>query len=147
KPSTRCNLQVCKARLVEFFGADRPLNSITVADAKRWVISLKERYAKATVGRTVRRAKQFFQEAIDAELIDQNPFAHKSVKAPGQTNEARKHFVTREVAQRVLDACPDAEWRLLFALSRFGGLRCPSRLPSSPHARPRRTLPLRATLR
>ena len=27
---------------------------------------------------------------------------------------------------QVLEACPDAEWRLLFALSRFGGLRCPS---------------------
>ena len=26
----------------------------------------------------------------------------------------------------MLEACPDAEWRLLFALSRFGGLRCPS---------------------
>ena len=26
----------------------------------------------------------------------------------------------------MLDACPDREWRLLFALSRFGGLRCPS---------------------
>jgi integrase len=34
--------------------------------------------------------------------------------------------VTREVAREVLDACPDAEWRLLFALSRYGGLRCPS---------------------
>ena len=28
--------------------------------------------------------------------------------------------------KQVLDACPDAQWRLLFALSRFGGLRCPS---------------------
>ena len=27
---------------------------------------------------------------------------------------------------KVLGACPDAEWRLLFALSRYGGLRCPS---------------------
>ena len=26
----------------------------------------------------------------------------------------------------MLEACPDAQWRLLFALSRFGGLRCPS---------------------
>ncbi|MBI3838835.1 MAG: tyrosine-type recombinase/integrase [Planctomycetia bacterium] len=41
-------------------------------------------------------------------------------------NRARDFFVTREMAQRVLDACPDAQWRLLFALSRFGGLRCPS---------------------
>lgn len=26
----------------------------------------------------------------------------------------------------MLEACPGAQWRLLFALSRFGGLRCPS---------------------
>ena len=26
----------------------------------------------------------------------------------------------------MLAACPDAQWRLLFALSRYGGLRCPS---------------------
>ena len=38
----------------------------------------------------------------------------------------REFFVTREMASRVLEACPDAEWRLIFALSRFGGLRCPS---------------------
>ena len=30
------------------------------------------------------------------------------------------------VADMVLNACPDTQWRLLFALSRFGGLRCPS---------------------
>ena len=30
------------------------------------------------------------------------------------------------MAQKVLDACPDAEWRLIFGLARFGGLRCPS---------------------
>ena len=38
----------------------------------------------------------------------------------------RFFFVTREIAEKVIDACPDAEWRLIFALSRFGGLRCPS---------------------
>ncbi len=27
---------------------------------------------------------------------------------------------------KVIEACPDAEWRLIFALSRYGGLRCPS---------------------
>jgi integrase len=30
------------------------------------------------------------------------------------------------MAATVLAACPDNEWRLIFALSRFGGLRCPS---------------------
>jgi integrase len=36
------------------------------------------------------------------------------------------HFVTREVIEKVLAECPDAQWRLIVALSRFGGLRCPS---------------------
>jgi len=41
-------------------------------------------------------------------------------------NETRKHFVSREDAQKVLAACPDTEWQLIFALSRYAGLRCPS---------------------
>ncbi|MBA3482843.1 MAG: tyrosine-type recombinase/integrase [Pirellulales bacterium] len=43
-----------------------------------------------------------------------------------RANKARDYFVPREDAAKVLDACPDAQWRLLFALSRYGGLRCPS---------------------
>jgi len=30
------------------------------------------------------------------------------------------------MATKVLEACPDLQWQLLFALSRYGGLRCPS---------------------
>ena len=29
-------------------------------------------------------------------------------------------------ALAILEACPDQEWRTLFALVRYGGLRCPS---------------------
>ena len=48
------------------------------------------------------------------------------MKASGQANKDRQFHVDREVIFRVIDAAPDAEWRLLIALSRFGGLRCPS---------------------
>jgi integrase len=41
-------------------------------------------------------------------------------------NKAREFFVTRETTGRVIEACPDHEWRLIVALSRYGGLRCPS---------------------
>ncbi|MGD1042869.1 MAG: site-specific integrase [Sedimentisphaerales bacterium] len=30
------------------------------------------------------------------------------------------------MSQKVSEACPDAEWRLIFGLPRWGGLRCPS---------------------
>src|SRR5205814_6604379 len=48
------------------------------------------------------------------------------VNAGSQTNETRMFFVSRDEAQKVLDACPDAQWKLLFALSRYGGLRGPA---------------------
>jgi integrase len=124
KPNTHRNLEAAKARLVEFFGADKPLAGITAGDADAWGIWLKGRYANGTAGRTIKRAKQFFRAALRNRIIPENPFA--DAKPPSQVNEARKFFVTLEAAYKVLDACPDNEWRLLFALSRFGGLRCPS---------------------
>lgn len=70
-------------------------------------------------------ARQFFKEAVNDRLIQVNPFgAMKGIGVKG--NRTRDFNVDRETSQLVIDACPDAEWRLLFALSRFGGLHCPS---------------------
>src|SRR5262249_45048370 len=126
KPRTRINLEACRTRLVEFFGEDRPLKSITPGDADAWLLSLRERYANRTTGRTFKRAKQFFRTTLRSPLLPGNPF--EDVKAPSQVNESRKHFVSQETTRLVLDACPDAEWRLIVALCRFGGVRCPSEL-------------------
>lgn len=77
---------------------------------------------------TVRRrsgvAKQFFTASVRQKLIAANPFI--DLKAAVQGNPAKFYYVTRNEAERVLEACPDSQWRLLFALSRYGGLRCPS---------------------
>lgn len=124
KPSTRRNLHAGKTALVEHFGSDKLLSEISAGDADAWVIWLKGRYAGCTAGRIIKRAKRYFRAAVRNRLISENPFG--DIKPPSQVNEARKFFVTLEAAYKVLDACPDAEWRLLFALSRFGGLRCPS---------------------
>jgi Phage integrase SAM-like domain len=123
-PNTRRNLEAAKSRLTEFFGKDKPLRDITAGDADSWLIWLDAKYAKSTSGRTVKRAKQFFRSALRGKIILENPF--DEVKAHPQTNEARKCFISREDAAKAIEACPDAEWRLLFALSRFGGLRSSS---------------------
>lgn len=34
--------------------------------------------------------------------------------------------MTEAEAQRILKACPDLQWRLIFSLCRYGGMRCPS---------------------
>lgn len=124
KASTRRNLAAARDKLVEFFGSDRPLRDITPGDADNWKTWLKVRYATGTTGRAIKFGKQFFRVAFRRKLVSENPF--DDVKAPAQVNETRKAFIVREDAQRVLDACPDIEWQVIFALSRFAGLRCPS---------------------
>ncbi len=114
-----------RRNLVEFFGADKVLRDITRGDADQWRSYLtNQKLAGPTMRRRCGIAKQIFRAAVRRELILFNPF--EDLTASGQANPARSFYITKEMAQAVLDACPDAEWRLLFALSRFGGLRCPS---------------------
>jgi integrase len=126
KPRTKWNLEICARRLVEHFGKDKPLRNIKPGDADDWCALLRAKYANATAARTIKRAKQFFAAALRKDLILRNPFA--DCKADHQSNPARSHFVRPEDAASVLQACPDAEWRLIVALCRYGGLRCPSEL-------------------
>ncbi len=113
--------------LVEYFEADRPLDEITAGDCDEWRLWLadKQKLADNTVRRRCAIAKQFFRAAVRKRLIPENPFDGMK-GCVVRENRQRDYFVTVAEAAAVLDACPDAQWRLLFALSRFGGLRCPS---------------------
>ena len=143
KPNTRRNLASAARRLTQFFGKDRPIDKITEGDAddwKNWLLTrgYKNVSAKksmeaepaekglsiATVSRDVKRAKEFFRTAVRHRYISQNPFT--DLKTGAQSNSEREFFVTREMTDRVLASCPDVEWRVIVALSRYGGLRCPS---------------------
>ena len=127
KASTRAKWGTVLGYLVDHFGEDRPLRNISAGDADSWRLALlRKGLAENTVRKASGIAKQWFKAAQRAKLIEENPFA--DLKAAIQTNTERFHFVDRETAERVLDACPDAEWRLLFALGRYGGLRMPSEI-------------------
>ncbi len=58
-------------------------------------------------------------------LLAESPFADMR-GTHVRANRSREFFVDTETAYKVLDACPDIQWKLVFALSRWGGLRCPS---------------------
>jgi integrase len=114
-----------RRNLVEFFGAEKPLREITAGDADQWRLYLLGLgLAENTVRRRCGMAKQLFRVAVRRGLVSSNPF--EDLKASVQGNPARLYFITRKEAAQVLAACPDAQWRLIFALSRYGGLRCPS---------------------
>lgn len=125
KPSTHFVFRHTRRNLIDFFGPTKKLKDITPGDADEWRLCLlKQGLAENTVRRRCGIAKQFCNAAIRKGLVTKNPFS--GLKAAVVTNTTRMYFVSRAEAQRVLDACPDAEWRLIFALCRYGGLRCPS---------------------
>ena len=125
KPRTRTNLDAARSYLLSIFGGDKPLRSFTEGDAESFRLELiRSGKAESTVRRAIGRARQYFKAAMSRGLIDVNPFAGMS--ATVHPNTERYEFVSRETIDRVLEKCPDREWRLIIALARYGGLRCPS---------------------
>lgn len=125
KPASRVRMEQARAALLEYFNGGCDVATIDEADAEAWRAELKKQgYATATISRTVLYARQVFRWAMRRGMAKRNPFAE--LKAGAQVNPARAVFVSRETIAKVIDAAPDAEWRLLIALSRFGGLRVPS---------------------
>lgn len=127
KPSTMRHLREAKKKLEEFFGADRAMDSITALDAEAYRLHLAKGLGDNTVRRMVSRARQFFRAALRGRRVAENPFGE--MKGLGvRAVEERKAFITREQTDKLLEAAPDAEWRAIIALARFGGLRVPSEL-------------------
>ncbi len=127
KPSTKTVWKRTRKHLLTYFEGTASLRSITKSSAKGFrQYLIGEGLAENTVRRTCGVAKQLFADALDRELIDSNPFKQRDIPTTTGGNQERQAYISQATAKAVLDACPDAEWRLLFALSRFAGLRCPS---------------------
>lgn len=125
RPNTLRNFEQSRRILTDFLGKDRDIHSVTPGDGDAFKEHLaREGYAPATRAREIKRARQFFKAAVRRRLIAENPF--DGVKAGGQANNERHFFIDETLTRAVLAACPTDEWRLIFALSRYQGLRCPS---------------------
>ncbi len=140
--------------LTEFFGTAKPLDDIHPGDADDFQRYLRnavrgtrkgarlpkvakgttaspspekapaKKLSPATIVRRCALARTFFKDAVRRKLIDSNPF--DGVGKGSTANPDRQRFIDRATIAKVIDACPNAEWRLLVALSRYAGLRVPS---------------------
>lgn len=125
KDSTRKKLESARVHLVAFFGENRELRSINAGHSDDFRQFLyKQGHAENTVRRYCGIAKQFFRVALRKRLIDENPFSDQVAAVRG--NAEKFHFVTLADSAKILKHCPDVQWKMIFALCRFGGLRCPS---------------------
>jgi integrase len=111
--------------LIEFFGADCPLKSITPERAEEFhqhLVALGLR--DTTIHKRLQHCRTFFNCAKRQRLVADNPFEFVKHRR-GDAAERRAYVPVADVL-RVMDYCPNDTWRLLLALARFGGLRIPS---------------------
>lgn len=126
-PNTVRNFRSSRQKLIDFFGVEKFLHDISAGDAddwRQWLVN--KNYSDSTISKTVKHAKHFFALAKRKGLVRTNPFHH--LRAGGEHNESRKQFIDQATIERVIEHAPDAQWRAIIALARFGGLRCPSEI-------------------
>lgn len=125
KPATKTAYGHAIRCLTDFFTAQKDIRQITAADAEAFRDAMRASdLAEATLRRRCGVARDIFRTAIKAKLLDENPFADLPTACRGSTDRAA--LISISDTQKLLDACPDAQWRLLISLARFGGLRIPS---------------------
>jgi integrase len=126
KPWSITTLQQARDKLVNFFKADKPVSEITVADALDFKRQLSSQHSSAYVAKIVLRARQFFKDAVDGEILPRSPFS--KVKAGSQKNPQRLRFISRATIDKAIEQVSDIEWKLILAFARYGGVRVPSEI-------------------
>lgn len=127
--------------LIDHFGADKPVAEFTYADSEDFrhyclvkgshsvkrcgsaiVILARRPLSENTTRKHCSTASKFFKAAQRRKLIDCNPFDNEAV--PKSVLASEHHaYITEADSKAVLDKLPTTEWRLLFALLRWGALR------------------------
>ena len=125
KEQTLVLYQRTRNLLLNHFGDEKPIRDISQGDGDDFrLFLLGRKLSENTVRKHCSRAKTMFKSAIRKRMIEDNPFEDTPISV--RTDTKKFHYVTREQIQVIIDAAPDAEWRLIIALCRYGGLRCPS---------------------
>jgi integrase len=120
--STLDKWYIIRRSLIGFFGEDKQIASITVGNAEDFKFALQaEGLAEATVAKRLRISRQWFGNAVKHELIRKNPF--RDIVTGSEANDARRHYVTANIVDTIINTTPCREWKVIISLWRFGGLR------------------------
>ncbi|MEO2015274.1 MAG: phage integrase SAM-like domain-containing protein, partial [Fuerstiella sp.] len=130
---TRNKWRGTRGLLLECFDGTKPLNSMSLADAKgfrKWMERRKlpktkrtptGKMAENSMRQRIANCKAFFSYAVREELLPNNPFRNQVSTLI--ENEDGKQIIATEVINNVIHSAPDVQWKLLIALWRFAGLR------------------------
>jgi len=141
KPATIRGFKQTLDSLHAFLGAETPIEAITAEQADAWRVWITRdtegsgrrkkkrttgdnRLSPPTIAKRVSVAKQVFRASVRWGWLSKSPF--DGLRPGSQANPARARYIPLGTILDVLDACPSIDWKLVMALSRLAGLRCPS---------------------
>jgi integrase len=112
-------------RLQNYFGSEVTIGQIKPIDADLFIAELKplareKPLSNASRNRTLRNCRTIFNDAINWQLIKNNPF--RNVRKPKSTVK-RWHYLKSDEYSRLLEAAPSLRWKALYALAYTAGLR------------------------
>jgi integrase len=123
KPGTVAVWRQVERELLRHMPEGIELAEVTKGHCKAFHEALKKReLASLTIVKHVRIAKQIFEDACEWNKIPANPFNGIKLSASIPRNNVE---VPRETVLQLMPYL-DSTWQAIVALSRFGGLRCPS---------------------
>ena len=136
KDSTMETYDRSRNRFFAFFKGEEQIADLIPARMRQWKEFLKTDipqgrseivgFKESTVAGTLTKAKAVFNWAVRSGWLTASPL--DGIGRGSFINRENDYFVTMEDYQRLLDACPCADWRAILALSRVGGLRAPSEI-------------------
>jgi integrase len=117
----------CQDRFFKQFSPTELIEKITAERLLEWKASmLSAGHAINSVAKYVQTTKMVFDWAVDHDWLTKNP--GKKIPNGKIVNRDKDRMISMEEYAKLLDACPNQEWRTIVALARIGGLRCPSEL-------------------
>jgi site-specific recombinase XerD len=125
---------------VSYWGADRRIGDLAPTDCDKlraWMLAAGnettgEALARSTTSRRMAMVRQVLHAAKQRGFIASNPCEH--IKRRGERNAERDAYVPWDLVKRLIQHEKRAEFRLLLAMVRICGLRCPSETAILPWA-------------
>ena len=126
KDSTIGQYQIAKNRFFGYFKKTDLLADLTKESCTQWKSRLLTHLKPATVASQVKHTKTVFNWAVKEGWLEKSPL--DGVGRGSFVNRSKDRIITMEEYRRLLDASPCQDWRVIIALARIGGLRCPSEI-------------------
>lgn len=127
KPGTVAVWETVEESLIKCLGKEITVHHLNAAHAQKWIDDMRAAKLKpTTIYKRVQFAKQFLNHAVASKMLPANPWHSVRMTEPKVVANVE---VTRQTIDQLMKVL-DPQWRAIVALTRYGGLRCPSEVLS-----------------